>query len=77
MSLDELLDHVRTSRALPDPAERRAIRRRAGLSLHQVANAVGVTPTALANWETGRRGVSERHLKTYVEILQALEQELR
>ena len=52
-SVDELLDQARSRRKLPLPAERRRIRETAGISLRDVAAAVGVSHAAVANWEAG------------------------
>ncbi len=49
---EELLASVR-ARQLPPPGERRNIRQRAGLTLRQVAEAVGVDAVSVMRWEQG------------------------
>jgi len=51
--VDALLEQARSRRNLPLPADRRRIREAAGLSLRAVAAALGVSHTAVANWEAG------------------------
>lgn len=46
----------------------REYRKRAGMKLEDVGNAVDVTPAAVSNWETGRNRV----LRKYKERLAAL-----
>jgi DNA-binding transcriptional regulator YiaG len=69
-SVDELLDRVRTRRELPAPADRRRIREAAGVSLRDVAAAVGVSHTAVATWEAG--ATPREHRAAYVRLLNEL-----
>jgi DNA-binding transcriptional regulator YiaG len=46
---------------LPSPAWRRAIRVRAGATLDEVGELVGVSGEAVRLWETGQRVPSESH----------------
>ncbi len=69
----EALRHARAYRSLPDPARRRAIRRSAGLSQQQVADAVGVSRVTVTLWESGSKTPSGAHLRRYVELLELLD----
>lgn len=53
--LTRLAALVRERRALPTPDELREIREEAGVTREELAQAIGVTPQAIANWEAGRR----------------------
>ncbi|NEB81264.1 helix-turn-helix transcriptional regulator, partial [Streptomyces sp. SID14478] len=53
-AIDSLLDSVAPEAELPEPAARRDLREQARLSKAQVARALGVSPSTLAAWETGR-----------------------
>lgn len=64
--------HARLLSRLPAPAERRAIRKRAGLSMRNLGDELGVTSTAVRLWETGQRNVSPEFLARYVAILEDL-----
>ncbi|MFJ5155750.1 helix-turn-helix transcriptional regulator [Streptomyces sp. NPDC088353] len=66
------LRHVRLE--LPTPPERRAIREAAGLTQAQVGSAVGVTPQAVALWESGRRTPRGHFLEKYVEAIRAMQE---
>ncbi|MEU2993525.1 helix-turn-helix transcriptional regulator [Streptomyces griseoincarnatus] len=57
---------------LPDRSERRAIREAAGLTQAQVATAVGVSPQAVALWESGRRTPRGHYLSRYAEALRTM-----
>lgn len=59
---------------LPEPAERRALRIRSGLSQQTIADIVGVSRHAISQWESGARRTPRdpRVLRKYVEALQAL-----
>jgi len=66
-SVDELVDRIRTRMELPPAAERRRIRKAAGISLRDVAAACGVSHTAVATWE---RGATPRDSRgAYVRLL--------
>ncbi|MEU0133918.1 helix-turn-helix domain-containing protein [Streptomyces sp. NPDC006296] len=51
--VEALLEEARLNASIPPPAERQRLRESAGLSRAQVAAAVGVGRTTVANWETG------------------------
>lgn len=59
---------------LPEPAERRALRVRSGLTQQTIANIVGVSRHAISQWESGARRAPRdpRAFRKYVEVLQTL-----
>jgi len=59
-------------RDLPPPQVRRALRIAAGLSLAEVASAVGVSRQAVAHWEGGSRRPAAKHLTAYCQALRIL-----
>jgi DNA-binding transcriptional regulator YiaG len=71
-TLDELLAQSRFRRSLPDPAVRRLLRERAGLSQDEVASVLGVSRPAVTRWETGKRTPRGLMLTQYVELLDRL-----
>jgi transcriptional regulator with XRE-family HTH domain len=73
---DEIKRLMREKNALPPPAERRALRERAGLSLRDVASAMGVTGPAVIRWESGQRMPRGRNLPDYLRVLDTLRQHL-
>jgi ribosome-binding protein aMBF1 (putative translation factor) len=72
-SIFDLLERARDIYALPSPAVRRALRQQARLSLKDVGDALGVSPEAIRNWESGRRTPRPEHLHGYVSFLRALQ----
>lgn len=71
-ALDDLLASSRTRRALPEPAIRALLRRRAGLSQGQIAKALGVSRAAMCRWESGVRTPRGANLQAYVDVLDRL-----
>lgn len=71
----DLLATVQARRDLPPPVMRRAIRQAAGASLRAMADAVGVTPQAIAFWEKDERTPTGDRLLRYLEVLRSLERE--
>ena len=57
---------------LPTPEERRRLREEAGLSVRTFANALGVSPSTVARWETGEREPNGPFLFVYVDGLRTL-----
>jgi DNA-binding transcriptional regulator YiaG len=57
---------------LPSPTRRRAIRVRAGATLEEVGDLVGVSSEAVRLWETGQRTPSETHRENYIDVLDEL-----
>jgi transcriptional regulator with XRE-family HTH domain len=70
--LDGLLAHQRRARTLPPPTVRRLLRTRAGISVRQLAAAIGVSPAAVSRWETGLRTPRGAALETYSAALDRL-----
>ena len=70
--LDELLAYQRRARMLPPPSVRRLLRVRAGISVRQLAGAIGVSPAAVSRWETGLRRPRGATLETYSAALERL-----
>jgi transcriptional regulator with XRE-family HTH domain len=68
-----LLAEVKLAAAFEDPAERVRLRKAAGLSLEQVAKAVGVGRQTVANWEAGGLPSSPSRGK-YLRLLEGLAQ---
>ncbi|MFF3622030.1 helix-turn-helix domain-containing protein [Streptomyces sp. NPDC002467] len=60
-------------RSLPSPKERRRLREAAELTHDEVAAAVGVTPTTVRSWETGRTAPRGRKLELYARFLTRLQ----
>ncbi|MFD7034031.1 helix-turn-helix domain-containing protein [Streptomyces sp. NPDC059917] len=54
---------------LPSPKERRRLREAAELTHDDVATAVGVTPSTVRSWETGRTAPRGRKREAYVKLL--------
>ncbi|MEV7522911.1 helix-turn-helix domain-containing protein [Streptomyces sp. NPDC091371] len=60
-------------RSLPTPKERRRLREAADLTHDEVAAAVGVTPTTVRSWETGRTAPRGRKREVYARFLTRLQ----
>jgi hypothetical protein len=74
MTENALLDQVRSQRKLPSAARRRRIREDAGVSLRQLAAAVGdISHMGVARWEAGATPASPEHVAAYGRILRKLE----
>lgn len=74
-AIDSLLDAVGPEAALPPCQVRRELRERARLSKAQVARALGVSPSTLSGWESGRDPVGEVRTK-YAYLLDGLNAKL-
>jgi HTH-type transcriptional regulator/antitoxin MqsA len=59
--------------SLPEPEQRSALRKGAGLTQKELADAVGVDRTAIAHWEAGRRNPDGKRLDAYLEALGVLQ----
>ncbi len=70
-NVEELLDQVRARRRLPTPAERRRIRQKAGVSLREVAEVLGVSHSAVRTWEGGATPREQR--AAYGDLLEELQ----
>jgi DNA-binding transcriptional regulator YiaG len=67
-----LLDEVRASVSLPDPATRMAIRRRANVSRKRLAQELGVHVISIARWERGTRNPHGELRVRYARLLEQL-----
>lgn len=65
MARDRRAIHAR----LPEPAIRKVIRLRSGLSQGELARFLDVSRQAVARWEAGEREPSKEHVATYVALL--------
>ena len=69
---EALLEQLRSRRQLPVAAERRRIREAAGVSLRQLAAAIGVSAMAVVRWETGAQPRDPAHVRAYSYLLEEL-----
>ncbi|MFE7277419.1 helix-turn-helix domain-containing protein [Streptomyces sp. NPDC057623] len=74
-AIDSLLDAVGPQAELPPCRVRRELRERARLSKAQVARALGVSPSTLSGWESGRDPAGEIRTK-YAYLLDGLNTKL-
>ncbi|UKY47398.1 helix-turn-helix domain-containing protein [Streptomyces inhibens] len=74
-AIDSLLAAVGPHAGLPAPDARRELRERARLSKAQVARALGVSPSTVGGWESGREPVGETRTK-YAYLLDGLSAKL-
>jgi transcriptional regulator with XRE-family HTH domain len=72
MSVDILRERLQARRELPPPDVLRDLRVKAGVSLEQVGEAVGVTGAAVFHWERGRSRPRAEHLAAYLQVIQLL-----
>ncbi|MFC8596686.1 helix-turn-helix domain-containing protein [Streptomyces atroolivaceus] len=71
-SVEALLEEARLNASIPSPAERQRLREAASLSRAQVAKAVGVGRTTVANWETGHSEPTPPGRLEYLKLLKGL-----
>ncbi|WLQ62089.1 helix-turn-helix domain-containing protein [Streptomyces glycanivorans] len=70
--VEALLEEARLNASMPSPAERQRLREAASLSRAQVAAAVGVGRTTVANWETGHSDPTPPGRLPYLKLLKGL-----
>ncbi|MFB7779189.1 helix-turn-helix domain-containing protein [Streptomyces bauhiniae] len=75
-AIDALLADARTPADLPPADQRRALRQALHLTRTQVAQALGVSPSTVGGWETGRDPSGELREK-YAYFLQGAQEKLR
>jgi DNA-binding transcriptional regulator YiaG len=75
-TLTDALERSRLRRRLPEPAERRLLRERVGLSQGDIARALKVTRPTICRWESGSRDPGRQHLAAYIELLNRLTREV-
>jgi DNA-binding transcriptional regulator YiaG len=73
---DSLRDRIRDRAALPPPAECRAIRRRAGLTIEDLAATLGVHRMTVYHWEIGRNMPDKTNVGAYRRLLQEIAEEI-
>ena len=71
MNLESLISQ--NHRDLPSPSERRRLRVDAGLTVAQLATAIGVAPASVSAWEAGERVPQGIHRAAYAQALETLE----
>ncbi|MER5556180.1 helix-turn-helix transcriptional regulator [Streptomyces sp. NPDC002793] len=71
-SVEALLEEARLNASIPPPSERQRLREAANLSRAQVAAAVGVGRTTVANWETGHSDPTPPGRLPYLKLLKGL-----
>ncbi|MCX5414971.1 DNA-binding transcriptional regulator [Streptomyces sp. NBC_00059] len=70
--VEALLEEARLNASIPSPAERQRLREAANLSRAQIAKAVGVGRTTVANWETGHSDPTPPGRLPYLKLLKGL-----
>jgi DNA-binding transcriptional regulator YiaG len=68
----ELLTSRLKNSELPEPAECKAIRDRAGVTLSEAAAVINVSPMTLWKWEQGRATPNRNNAILYRRLLEAL-----
>jgi transcriptional regulator with XRE-family HTH domain len=74
--IDELLAAAQHRRLLPEPAVRRLLRERAGITQEEVAQVLGVDRASVSRYEAGIRDPRGDARKTYIELLDRLAVEM-
>lgn len=68
-SIEFALTAHRRRALLPEPSQRRALRRRVGLSQSVIAYAIGVTPAMVSRYEAGTSVPRDNVLAKYLQVL--------
>ena len=71
--IENVKRRISVKRAMPNPAQRRRIRKLANISQATLANAVGVSQSTIGYWETGERNPSGEHAEIYLRLLLELQ----
>ena len=74
--MSALIEEIRITKRLPSPADAKALRVAAGVSLVRMAREVGVSGAALLAWERGRYRPRGAHRAAYVHLLEELSREV-
>jgi transcriptional regulator with XRE-family HTH domain len=72
---EKALTKAREREKFPKPAQRRFVREEAGLTLRDVARALGVTEAAVSRYETGLREPRGELRDKYLKVLERLRHE--
>lgn len=75
MTVNQLRERINLRKDLPSPASRRALRQAAGLTIYEVAEAVGVSFQAISAYELGTRSPRGKNLEAYVSALRVMREE--
>jgi DNA-binding XRE family transcriptional regulator len=70
--IDDLILRAKNRNGLPSHAERRRIRTAAGVSQRDMGKAIGVSGTAIHNWEKSSNPQQPEHLERYKRALDGL-----
>lgn len=73
MNLAPLVEQVTERRSLGSASSRRAIRKKAGLSLRSLAEVLEVDTSTVSRWESGTTTPRGEHLARYSEVLSVLQ----
>lgn len=73
---ERILERIRMRPALPPPPRRIEIRKKAGLTQEDLGEVLGVSAMSIHYWETGKRLPKPEHAEAYLEVLEALEEQL-
>lgn len=74
--MNQLVEEVRATRALPTPALARAIRQAAGVSQQRLADELGVGRVTVTRWESGERRPRGPLAVAYAQLLAELRREV-
>ena len=69
---ERLAERLAAHPPMPDAAERRRLRKQAGLSLHEMGLVVGCTGTTVSRWELDNRAPAHRLRAPYAQALRLL-----
>lgn len=69
---EQIRSRLQVRRDLPEPAERRELREKAGLSQQELADVIGTTRQAVSHYEAGLRTPRGALLDRYVEAIRTL-----
>lgn len=75
--MGSLIDEVRARPKLPPPAERQAIRLKAGVPQDRMARELDVHRVTFLRWERGDRNPRREHLDAYARLLHELDEATR
>ncbi|MEJ2865954.1 helix-turn-helix domain-containing protein [Actinomycetospora flava] len=71
----DLVERVGTSRVLPDPKQRRALRRALGIGQREMATELGVSVQTISAWENGKAAPTGARRERYAALLARMKHE--